>query len=333
MAITSPSTIAAPVPAVVAPGTARSVQWGAVILGAVGASAISLVLLTFGAGIGLSAVSAEPYAGASAKAIAVISALYAAITMVASFGAGGYVTGRMRLPPTAEEISEADFRDGAHGFAVWAVAIVIGALLAASGISGALKTAMQTTAAVSAAAGAGAASNPAVASQISMTPTDYAMDRLLAPAPSADAASSGPSANPPTATSGTAPSAPAGSTAVRSRAEVSAPMNRSLAAALKTGKLEPRDRDALVQTVMQQTGLPKAEAEKRVDDAFADLKTAEQKARDAAERARKGALIAAFAAAATLLLACAAACAGAAAGAKHRHEGRDIILFGSRRFW
>jgi hypothetical protein len=112
-----------------------------------------------------------------------------------------------------------------------------------------------------------------------------------------------------------------------------APINRTFAAALKSGQLEPRDRATLVATVMQQTGLPQAEAEKRVDDAYTELKNAEQKARDAADKARKAALIAAFAAAATLLLSCAAACAGATAGARHRHERTAIILFGSRRFW
>ena len=71
--------------AAVAVTPARSVQWGPVILGALSASAISMVLLTFGAGIGLSAASPYPYAGASAKALAVISGLYAAITAVASF--------------------------------------------------------------------------------------------------------------------------------------------------------------------------------------------------------------------------------------------------------
>ncbi len=65
--------------------------------------AVSMVLLAFGAGIGLSTTSAQPYAGASAKALAVISGLYVAITLVASFAAGGYIAGRMRLPPTVEE--------------------------------------------------------------------------------------------------------------------------------------------------------------------------------------------------------------------------------------
>src|SRR6185436_16123278 len=107
MAIAAAATLAPTATVAVTPP--RSVQWGAVILGALAASAISLVLLTFGAGIGLSAASPYPYAGASAKAIAVISALYAAITMVAAFAAGGYIAGRMRLPPTPEEITEADF--------------------------------------------------------------------------------------------------------------------------------------------------------------------------------------------------------------------------------
>jgi hypothetical protein len=144
MSVTGESVV---VPAPVPVSAARSVQWGAVILGALGASAISLVLLTFGAGIGLSVTSAQPYAGASAKALAVISTLYAAVALVGSFAAGGYIAGRMRLPPSAEEVAEADFRDGAHGFAVWALAIVVSGLLAATGIAGTVRTAVQAAAA------------------------------------------------------------------------------------------------------------------------------------------------------------------------------------------
>src|SRR6185369_17585774 len=96
------TTVVSAAPAAATVATVRSVQWGAVILGALVASAICMVLLTFGAGIGLSATSAHPYAGASPKALAVISALYAAVTMVAAFAAGGYITGRMRIPATEE---------------------------------------------------------------------------------------------------------------------------------------------------------------------------------------------------------------------------------------
>jgi hypothetical protein len=330
MAVTA--TVVTPAAAVVG-GQPRSVQWGAIILGALGATAISMVLLAFGAGIGLSAVSAHPYAGASAKALAVISALYTAITMVAAFAAGGYITGRMRLPATEDDLAESDFRDGAHGFGVWALGLVIGAVVAASGVTGVLKTAVQATSTVAGATAAGAASNPQVTSQISMSPTDYAIDRLFAPAPAAAPAAGGAAANPPAG--GIPAPAPAGAAAQApaSRADMTAPVTRIFAASIKSGQLDQRDRATLVAMVQQQTGLPQAEAEKRVDDAYTQLKTAEQKARDAAEAARKAALITAFGVAATLLLGCAAACAGATSGAHHRHQRIAVSWFGSRRFW
>jgi hypothetical protein len=345
MAVTA--TVVTPAPAAAVAGPPRSVQWGAIILGALGATAISMVLLAFGAGIGLSATSAHPYAGASAKALAVISALYTAVTMVAAFAAGGYIAGRMRLPATADDLLERDFRDGAHGFGVWALGLVLGAVIAAAGVTGVVKTAVQATAAVAGGAAAGATSNPALANQIATSPTDYAVDRILAPAPAA-APAAGAAAAP--APAGGATAAPAGGAAetpaapapaaVRtagmpapSRADMTAPVTRIWAASIKSGQLDAKDRATLVAIVQQQTGLPQAEAEKRVDEAYAELKNAEQKVRDAAEKARKAALITAFGIAATLLLGCAAACAGATAGAHHRHENVAVSWFGSRRFW
>ncbi len=293
-------------------------EWGPVILGALGASAISIVLPTFGAALGLTAVSPYPWAGISARGLAVLSAAYAALVTVASFGAGGYLAGRLRTPWSTAPLDEAHFRDGAHGFGVWALAIVLDDLLAASGVSGIVKTAVQTTTAVAAAGAAGAAANPATGAavnRLSTEPTDYAVDRLLAPAPTAAAAAPAPDGNRP------------------SRAELAAPIARIFAANLRNPQLDARDRATLVQLVVQRTGMPQADAEKRVDEAFADLKTAEQKARDAAEQARKAGLIAAFAAAAILAIACAAACGGAAMGARHRDENTAIVFFGSRRFW
>ncbi|MGE5150980.1 MAG: hypothetical protein ACM3II_12735 [Rhodospirillaceae bacterium] len=309
MAITTAVASSAPASATVA--TVRSVQWGAVILGALVASSICLVLLTFGAGIGLSATSAHPYAGASPKALAVISALYTAVTLVAAFAGGGYVAGRIRMP-VAEELAEHEFRDGAHGFAVWALTLFVAGLMAAFGAAGAVQTAIQSTAVLAGGAAGGAASNPQLTNKISTSPTDYAVDRILAPAGGQAAA------NPPTG---------------GSRGDLVAPVNRIFAASIKSGQLDSNDRATLVAIVQQQTGLPQAEAEKRVDQSYAQLKDAEAKARDAAEKARKAALIAAFGVAATLLVGAAAATIGAAAGARHRAERVAISWFGSRRFW
>jgi len=324
MAVTT--TVASSAPAAATVATVRSVQWGAVILGALVASAICMVLLTFGAGIGLSATSAHPYAGASPKALAVISGLYTAITLIAAFAGGGYVAGRMRMP-AAEELAEHEFRDGAHGFAVWALTLFVAGLIAAFGTASTVQTAIQSTAAVAGGAAAGAASNPQVTDKISTSPTDYAVDRILAPAP----AGGGQAAVTPPA--GGTPGAAGGMAATPSRADMVAPVNRIFAASIKSGQLDPNDRATLVTIVQQQTGVSQADAEKRVDQAYAQLKDAEAKARDAAEKARKAALITAFGVAATLLLAAAAATVGAAAGARHRAERVAITWFGSRRFW
>jgi hypothetical protein len=296
----------------------RYVEWGPIIIGTLGALAIMVVLMTFGAALGLTVVSPQPYAGISAKGLAVLAGLYAALVHVGSFAAGGYLAGRMRTPWATDNMVERHFRDGGHGFAVWALGVVVGAVFVTSGISGIVKTAVGATTAVAAAGTAGAASNPAAAAalqQVSMQPTDYAVDRILA---------SGPAGAP----------APAGATAPQpSRADLAAPIARTFAANMQNPQLDARDRAYLASLVSQRTGMPQADAEKRVDEAFAELKAAEQKARDAADKARKATLIAAFLAAATLAIGCAAACAGAALGAEHRDQQTLVVLFGSRRFW
>lgn len=323
-------------PAVVVPvenAPLRYLDWGPVILGALGAAAMSVVLLAFGSALGLSVVSPYQYAGISAKGAAIAAAVYLALVMVASFAAGGYIAGRMRTPWRTTDEVEMHFRDGAHGFGVWALGVLLGAALAASGVGAVVSAAGKATTAIAAAGTAGAASNPALG-QLSLRPTDYAIDRLLAPAP---AGAPAPAAPAPAAagTDATAGAAPvrANPVAPRSRADLEAPIARVFAAGLATPQLDARDRTYLARIVSEQTGLPQAEAEKRVDETYADLKAAEQKARDAAEAARKTAIIAAFLAAATLAIGCAAACAGASLGARHRDERTSVSFLGSTRFW
>ena len=343
------------------PAVARSprfkyLEWSPVIAGALGAAAISLVFFTFGSALGLSAVSPYPYAGLSLNTFLILVALFAALVQVGSFAAGGYLAGRMRSPWLNGVESERQFRDGSHGFAVWAVGILIGACIAISGAGGALKTAVQTTATLSAGAvaGGGAAMGPSIADRVSMQPTDIAIDMLLRPAPgqmAARPASAAPAPAAPTAAttqpeSSTAtdpkPAAPTvgGSMTAENmemrrvpRGELQAPLVRVFTTSLASGTMAPADRTYLAEVVARQTGLPQAEAEKRVDEAYAAAKDAEAKARAAADKARKISAIAAFLAAATLLIACAAACAGAALGGRHRDEEIDARLFGARRFW
>ncbi|MBU8872490.1 hypothetical protein KQ910_01890 [Reyranella sp. MMS21-HV4-11] len=294
---------------------------------------MSIVLLAFGSALGLSVVSPYPYAGISAKGAAIAAAVYLALVMVASFASGGYIAGRMRTPWRTTDEVEMHFRDGAHGFGVWSLGVLLGAALAASGVGAVVSAAGKATTAIAAAGTAGAASNPALG-QLSLRPTDYAIDRLLAPAPAGTPAPAAPAP----AAAGT--DATAGAAAVRanpvtprSRADLEAPIARVFAAGLTNPQLDARDRTYLARIVSEQTGMPQADAEKRVDETYADLKAAEQKARDAAEAARKTAIIAAFLAAATLAIGCAAACAGASLGARHRDERTSVSFLGSTRFW
>jgi hypothetical protein len=114
------------------------VDWGAILGGTVLAVALSVVLLTFGSAIGLSVVSFEPREGASLFWLAVVSGLWFTWVAVTSFGAGGYLAGRLRRPVPGASVDEIEVRDGAHGLLVWATGALLGAVLATSGITGAI---------------------------------------------------------------------------------------------------------------------------------------------------------------------------------------------------
>lgn len=96
--------------------------------------------------------------------------------------------------------------------------------------------------------------------------------------------------------------------------EVRAELGRLLATMSGRGNVVATDRTYLAEVVAARTGLPQAEAEKRVETVITQLK-------DGANKARKAAVVVGFLAAATLLLAGAAAWWGATVGGRHRDEG------------
>jgi hypothetical protein len=128
-------------PAVIAtPSSIQSgsyVEWGAVLAGAVTAIAASLVLLTFGAAIGLTAITPWTATSASLKAVGLGAALWFLLVTLWSFALGGYLAGRLRHKWADATASEMAFRDASHGLLVWAVAVVFGAVMAAVGVSAA----------------------------------------------------------------------------------------------------------------------------------------------------------------------------------------------------
>ena len=73
-----------------------AVSWGAIFAGAVAASALTLVLMLLGSGLGLTMISPWSNVGASLATFAVSTAVWLVIVQWLSSAFGGYVTGRLR---------------------------------------------------------------------------------------------------------------------------------------------------------------------------------------------------------------------------------------------
>src|SRR5580692_5009456 len=108
------------------------VSWAAVTAGAVASCALTLVVLAFGVGLGLSVVSPWGGAGVSATTFKIGTGLYLVVVAMLSSSIGGYIAGRLRSRWIGVHSDEVYFRDTAHGFVAWAVATVLGAVLLAS---------------------------------------------------------------------------------------------------------------------------------------------------------------------------------------------------------
>jgi hypothetical protein len=282
------------------------VEWGAVSAGAVLAAALSFVLLTFGTAIGLSATSPWPNSGLSAKVIASLAVFWAMAQQIGSVMVGGYVAGRMRSR-WHETGHESDFRDGLHGALVWALGVLISALLVFATASTAADIAGKT-------AGSVATSSDAM---------DGVIDTMLRPTSTAQAA---PATNTPPA-AGPAATAPTRTRTANPQSgdETRAEISRILASSISNGSITPEHRTQLAQLVSQRTGIPQAEAERRVDQAVND-------ARAAADKARRAAILTAFVTAAGLILSLAAAWWAAMRGGHHRDTSVPArFTFGERR--
>jgi hypothetical protein len=146
----------------------RHVDWPAIFAGAFLATALTIVLLSFGAAFGLSMTSPKSGEGVSLRWITIAGGIWLIWTAVSSFAAGGYLTGRLRRRLGDANADEVEARDGAHGVIVWAVGAVFGGFLAVSGVTGTLS-----------AAGSGAATALEVADTQLAEATSYTSAELL----------------------------------------------------------------------------------------------------------------------------------------------------------
>jgi hypothetical protein len=223
-----------------------------------------------------------------------VAAFWSIAVPILAFLIGGYLAGRLRSAWAEASPEERQFRDGMHGVLVWALSIVAGALLAFLAATAAANTGAQLTA--GALSGRDAVVAPAIdtlfaASAPAAAPADTA--RPGAPAPTAAPVT--------------------GERAAVPDGEARAAITRTLIAAAANGQVTPAQKRTLAQIVSERTGISQAEAEKRVDQAYAD-------AVSALETARKATVLAGLVTATALLVGLLAAWFAAQNGGRHRDE-------------
>lgn len=224
------------------------VSWAAVIAGAFAASALSLTLLALGAGFGLLSVSPWESGEATAAKVGTAAIIWLIVVQIAASGMGGYLAGRLRTKWAAIHTHEVYFRDTAHGFLVWAVAVVITAAFLGS--------------AATAMVGGAAMSGEAPGSE-----NAYFVDTLFRPVPGGSAA-----------VPGNGPTLFAVDAAVRGEAAV------ILAKAVREGDAAAADQTYLAQLVSARTGLSQSAAAQRVSDVITQARQAADAARKATAR-------------------------------------------------
>lgn len=109
--------------------TPSAVSWSAVAAGAIGAAALSLILLMLGTGFGLSALTPWARESVSTSTLNFSTILWISITQLLASGLGGYLAGRLRTRWADLHGDEVYFRDTVHGFLAWAVATLATAAL------------------------------------------------------------------------------------------------------------------------------------------------------------------------------------------------------------
>ena len=137
------------VPEAAVESSASAVHWGAITAGALGAVGISFILISLGGALGHAAVSPWSPSGAAPTAFGRVAAIWLIVTQWLASGLGGYLAGRMREKWVGIRTDEVVFRDTAHGFLAWALAVLIVVALLTLGSIGVGATAASTSGAVS----------------------------------------------------------------------------------------------------------------------------------------------------------------------------------------
>ncbi|MDX8528958.1 hypothetical protein RFM68_31275 [Mesorhizobium sp. MSK_1335] len=286
--------------------SSTAVSWGPIIAGALAASTLTIILMLVGSGLGLTMVSPWTGATASIATFAVSAAVWLVVVQWLSAGLGGYLTGRLRTKWVGVHDDEVYFRDTAHGFLAWALATLLVAGVLGSALSAAVGAGVQATSNVASAAAAGATSAAANAGGTADSNSlGYFVDALFRPADAGAVA-------------------PAGQNDAGSTAQAS----RILVVGAARGEVSADDKSYLAKLVASRTGLSQADAAKRVDTVLAGMEDAKNKAKAAADTARKASATFALVGALSMIVGAFIASVAATLGGKQRDDDEAHLVRG-----
>jgi hypothetical protein len=250
----------------------------------------------------------SPWASQSASAttLGVSAAAWLVVVQWLSAGLGGYLTGRLRTKWVGIHTYEVGFRDTAHGFLAWALATLLVAGVFGSALSAAIGAGVQAGSNVAAGAAAGASSAAANGAGAPDNNTlGYFVDQLFRPAD-------------------TGTVAPAG----QNDASTAAQTTRILVASAAKGEVSADDKAYLAKLVASRTGLSQADAAKRVDTVLAGVEDAKNKAKAAADTARKASATLALVGALSMIVGAFIASVAGALGGRQRDEDEALFVRG-----
>ena len=289
---TSPAVVTGAVPEG-GPALPPRVSWGAILAGGIVAIVIGLTLNVLGIAIGATTVDAQQGDTPSGQAFGIAGGLWLLVANLIGLAVGGYVAAR--LSGTADETDSI-----LHGLSVWGVGYLLAALLLGNVIGGTAATAFRGAASILGGAAQGA--GQAVSSVAGQAAQAADPQRLAERAQSALRTGGDPAAMPSEARN----------------AEIASLLTRRIT----QGELPQAARERLLSLIAAEYGIPREEAQARLQQAEGKMTQAmaeaRQAAREAADAAATGAAVAAYWAFAAMVLGAVAAVLGAHVGTRNR---------------
>jgi len=215
----------------------------------------------------------------------------------------GYLTGRLRTKWVNIHTDEVYFRDTAHGFLAWALATLLVAGVLGSALSSVLGAGVQAASNIASGTAAAATATASSSASTADSALGYYVDSLFRP-------------------SGTGAIATGNG---QDDAAAAGQATRILAQSAVNGQVSADDKTYLARLVASKTGLSEADATKRVDTVLAGIEDAKNKAKSAADKARKASATSALVGALAMVIGAFIASAAAALGGRQRDEEEALL--------